>query len=125
MALLESDAWDDSEISTFGSMTLQNLSGIQLCCTRAVFYRNSLVSAVFISSFLGLVWFTNVSTYRNSLVSAVFISAFLGLLWVTMYKTKVDRESHGWHPLKVTHVTLVKSQLLVDTTKKFRSLHHH
>ena len=119
MALLESDAWDDSEISTFGSITLQNLSGIQLCCTRAVFYRNSLVSAVFISAFLGLVWFTNVSTYRNSLVSAVFISAFLGLvwftnvstyrnplvsvvfisaflglLWVTMYRTKLDHESH-------------------------------
>jgi hypothetical protein len=94
MALLESDAWDDSEISTFGSITLQNLSGIQLRCTQAVFYGDSLVSMVFISAFIGLVWFTNLSIYRNSLVSAVFISAFLGLLWVTMQRTIPDRESY-------------------------------
>ena len=72
MALLESDAWDASEISTFGSITLQNLSGIKLHCTQAVLYEDSLVSTVFISAFLGLVWFTNVSTYRNSLVSTVY-----------------------------------------------------
>ena len=72
MALLENDAWDDSEISTFGSITLQNLSGIKLHCTQAVLYEDSLVSTVFISAFLGLVWFTNVSTYRNSLVSTVY-----------------------------------------------------